>query len=46
MKAMLGNNKTHQMDSFTYLGTVITKDGGRSEDVKCRIAKAQGFSHR
>ena len=29
------------MDSFTYLGSIISKDGGNSEDVKSRIAKAQ-----
>jgi len=35
----LGNEKIDQVHSFTYLGN---KDGGSSEDVKCRIAKAQG----
>jgi hypothetical protein len=29
--------------SFTYLGSIISKDGGSSEDVKSRIAKAQAF---
>ena len=28
--------------SFSYLGSIISKDGGSSEDVKSRIAKAQG----
>ena len=30
------------IDSFTYLGSNISKDGGCSEDVKSRIAEAQG----
>ena len=30
------------MGRFTYLGSNICKDGGSSEDVKSRIAKAQG----
>ena len=39
---MLGNEKIDQVDSFTYLGSIINKDGGSSEDVKSRRAKAQG----
>ena len=27
---------------MTYLGSIISKDGGSSEDVKSRIAKAHG----
>ena len=38
----LGNQKIYQVGSFTYLGTIISKDGESSEDVKSRIAKAQG----
>ena len=38
---MLGNEKIDQDDSFTYLGSIIRKDGGCSEDVKSRIAKAR-----
>ena len=34
-----------QVGSFTYLGSIISKDGGSSEDVKSRIAKAQGVFH-
>ena len=41
-KVKLGNEKIDQMDIFTYLGSIISKDGGSSEDVKSRIAKAQG----
>ena len=28
--------------ALTYLGSIISEDGGSSEDVKSRIAKAQG----
>ena len=38
----LGNEKIDQLGSFSYLGSIISKDGGGSEDVKSRIAKAQG----
>ena len=32
-----------EVGSFTYLGSIISKDCGSSEDVKNRIAKAQGI---
>ena len=38
----LGNDKIYQAGSFTYLGSIISKDSGSSEDVESRIAKAQG----
>ena len=38
----LGNEKIDQVGSFSYLGCIISKDGGNSEDVKSRIAKARG----
>ena len=41
-KVMLGNEKIDQVNSFTYLGCIISNDGGSSEDVKNRIAKDQG----
>ena len=41
-KVTLGNEKIDQVGSFTLLGSIISKDGGSSEDVKSRIAKAQG----
>ena len=41
-KVTLGNEKINQVDSFTYRGSIIIRDGGSSEDVKSRIAKAQG----
>ena len=42
-KVTLGNKKIVQVGSFTYLGSTISKDGGSSEDVKSRIAKAQSI---
>ena len=42
----LVNEKIDQAGSFSCLGNIIRKDGGSSEDVKSRIAKAQGFFHR
>ena len=33
-KVTLGKEKIDQVDSFTYLGIIIRKDGGNSEDVK------------
>ena len=41
-KVTLDNEKIDQVGSFTYLGSIISKDGGSSEDVKSRRAKAQG----
>ena len=40
-----GHEKIDQADSFIYLGSIISKDGGSSEDVKSKIAKAQGVFH-
>ena len=42
-KGTLGSEKIDQVDSFTYLGSIISKDGGSSENVKSRITKAQGI---
>ena len=42
-EGMLGNKKTDQVDSFAYLRSIISKDGGCSEDVKSRIAQAKGI---
>jgi hypothetical protein len=41
-KVKLGHEKIDQVDSFTYLGSIISKDGWSSENVKSRTAKAQG----
>ena len=38
-KVTLGNEKIDQVGSFAYFGSIISKDGGSSEDVKSRIAK-------
>ena len=35
--------KIDQVGSFTYLGSIIGKDGGSSDDIKSRIARAQGL---
>ena len=39
----MGNEKIDQVDSFTGLGSIFSKDGWSSEDVKSRIAKVQGI---
>ena len=39
----MGNEKIDQVDSFTYLSSIISKEGEYSEDVKSKIAKAQGI---
>jgi len=41
-KVTLDNEKIDQVGKFTYLGSIISKHDGCSEDVKSRIAKAQG----
>ena len=38
----LGNEKIDQVGNFTYLRSIISKDGGSSKDAKSRKAKAQG----
>ena len=35
-KVTLSNKKIDQVGSFTYLGSIISKDGGSSEDVKSK----------
>ena len=30
-----------EVDKFVYLGSVVSKDGGTDEDIKCRINKAR-----
>ena len=42
-KVTLGNEKIDQVGSFTYLGFIIGKDGGSSDDIKSRIARAHGL---
>jgi hypothetical protein len=38
----LGNTPLQEVDAFTYLGSVINREGGTEEDVKTRIQKARG----
>ena len=45
-KVTSSNEKIDQVGSFTYLDSIIVKDGGSSEDVKSRLAKAQGVFFR
>ena len=40
------NNKIQEMsisemDGFTYLGSLVSKDGGADEDIRNRISKAR-----
>ena len=44
-KVTLGNERIDQVDRFTFLGSVISKDSGSSDDVKRRTAMAQGVFH-
>ena len=45
-KVTLSNEKIYQLGNFTYLGSLIGKDVGSSEDIKNRIAKTKGvFFH-
>ena len=45
-KVTLANEKIDQVDSFTYLGSIISKNGGSSEDVESIIANAHGVLSR
>ena len=36
-----GNEKIDRVGSFTYFGSIISKNGGSSEDAKSTIAKDQ-----
>ena len=42
-RLMKGNKKIDQVDSFTYLSSIIGKDGGNNKDVKSRITTDQGI---
>ena len=39
---VLGNEEIDQVDSFTTLSSIISKDGGFGEDVKSRIVRLRG----
>jgi hypothetical protein len=38
-----GSKKFVQVEGFTHLGSIINEKSGSSEDVKGKIAKAQGL---
>ena len=38
----INGNPLEEVDSFTYLGSIIDRDGGTDADVKARIGKARG----
>jgi len=42
----LGSKKIVQVDKFTYLGSIISKDDGYNEYVKSRITKKRNGSFR
>lgn len=37
---MLGEEDIEKVSSFCYLGSIISEDGGTTEDIRCRIKKA------
>ena len=39
---MLGDENIEDVESFVYLGSKVTKDGGTAQDVVQRIQKANG----
>jgi hypothetical protein len=41
-KLIINDKEFEQMGWFTYLGSIVTKDGGGDEDVRSRIKKANG----
>lgn len=41
-RVMLDDQAIEEVDSFTYLGSVVNKTGGSDEDVRIRIGKARG----
>ena len=40
---MLGGESIEDVDSFVYLGSKVTKDGGAAQDVAQRIQKANTY---
>jgi len=41
-EVMLGKEKVNQVDSFTYIGSIISKDSGCNKDIKSKILKTEG----
>ena len=39
---LLGNEPLQDVETFTYLGSIINRKGGTEEDIKTRIQKARG----
>ena len=37
----LGDNNLEEVETFTYLGSIINQQGGTDADVKTRIGKAR-----
>jgi len=40
----LNEEEVKEVDKFTYLGSIVSKDGGADEDIKSRIGKARHAS--
>ena len=43
---MLGEEALEEVDSFTYLGGIVTKKGGCDEDIRSRLSKARAQFNR
>ena len=41
-KINMDKDELEEVDTFTYLGSEVTTDGGAEKDVKIRIGKASG----
>lgn len=46
MAITVGQQQLQEVEEFTYLGSVITADGGSDRDVTCRIGKAAAMFQR
>ena len=41
-RIQLNGNNLNNTTSFTYLGSIVTSDGGADKDIKARLSKARG----
>jgi hypothetical protein len=41
-KLSIGGKEIEQVDSFTYLGSIVTSDGGSEESIRVQIRKENG----
>jgi hypothetical protein len=41
-RIQLNGNNLSNTTSFTYLGSIVTSDGGADKDIKARLSKARG----